>query len=144
MRQSLWWRFLQRPDSGVGRRGLHRRALDSSWPQRAPKPLAAERLLALWAQLADGNAGKAYDALWTLAAVPRQALPFLEEHLKPDSTADGRRVAMLIADLESDQFAVRVPGRQAAALPGVEDEQPLLGSPRAGRLKKCCRSSGRF
>jgi dipeptidyl aminopeptidase/acylaminoacyl peptidase len=71
------------------------------------KPLAAERLLALWAQLADRNAEKAYDALWTLAAVPRQAVPFLEEHLKPASTADGRRVAMLIADLESDQFAVR-------------------------------------
>jgi hypothetical protein len=72
-----------------------------------PATLAAERLPDLWAQLADADVTRAHDALWALTAAPRQALPFLEQHLKPDPPADARRLAALIADLESDQFAVR-------------------------------------
>jgi dipeptidyl aminopeptidase/acylaminoacyl peptidase len=72
-----------------------------------PTSVAADQLPALWVQLGGADVTKAHDALWALTAAPRQALPFLEQHLKPAPPADARRLATLIADLDSDQFAVR-------------------------------------
>jgi hypothetical protein len=75
----------------------------------ARRPSAA-RLDALWADLAAAGAGKAYLALWELAAAPEQAAPFLKEHLPPAPAPGGRQreqTARWIADLDSDSFAVR-------------------------------------
>jgi RNA polymerase sigma factor (sigma-70 family) len=99
-----------------------------------PTTLPADRLADLWTELADANATKAHDALWSLTAVPRQTVPFLEQHLKL-APADARGLAALIADLDNDQFAVRQRATQelekldAAAVPALRqklNEKPAL------------------
>jgi HEAT repeat protein len=42
-----------------------------------------------------------------LALAPKQSLPFLKKRLWPAAPADAQQVAQLIADLNSDSFAVR-------------------------------------
>src|SRR5262249_40862724 len=49
---------------------------------KAVTPTAAE-LERLWAELAGADAAKAYLAFWTLAAAPRQSVPFLRQKLAP-------------------------------------------------------------
>jgi WD40 repeat protein len=101
-------------------------------PQRA-EALSQERLQAWWADLA-GDASGADRAIWGLAAAPRQAVPFLVERLRPAADPGGR-VARLIADLDSEQFAVRekatreLEGLAELALPGLR--QALADQPSA-------------
>jgi WD40 repeat protein len=61
---------------------------------------------ALWERLGDVDAGKAYRALWGLAAAPDQAVPLLRERLRPVPPA-GTQVRHWIADLGSADFAAR-------------------------------------
>jgi RNA polymerase sigma factor (sigma-70 family) len=68
--------------------------------------LTAGELAGLWADLA-GDAAPADRALWKLALVPQQSVPFLREQLRPPAPADAKLVAGLLADLESKDFAVR-------------------------------------
>jgi hypothetical protein len=65
------------------------------------------RLDGLWADLAGADAARAYRATGALAASPGEAVPFLRERLRPAALPEARRLAKLIADLDSDQFAVR-------------------------------------
>jgi hypothetical protein len=72
--------------------------------------LSAEQLQTLWRDLRDADAGRAYRALWRMVLAPKQALPFLAEHLCPVAPVDDARrkqVDQLLADLDSDRFAVR-------------------------------------
>jgi WD40 repeat protein len=62
---------------------------------------------ALWHDLASADAGKAYDAIRTMSAAPRQVVPLLRERVKPVQPPDAKKLARLIADLDSDKFAVR-------------------------------------
>jgi hypothetical protein len=62
---------------------------------------------ALWTDLAGSDAPKAYRAVWALSATPRQAMPLLKARLRPVAPSDPKRVAGLVADLDSDEFAVR-------------------------------------
>lgn len=71
------------------------------------KPLTPRELEAYWMDLANEDAAKAYDAVWALVAAPEQAVPFLEKHLPPVPRPDEKTVALLIADLDSDDFNVR-------------------------------------
>jgi RNA polymerase sigma factor (sigma-70 family) len=82
------------------------------------QPLGAADLDACWAALASADAERADQAIGRLAASPTEMLPYLEKRLQPAVRADARRVARLIADLDSDQFVVR---KQAA------DELEKLG-----------------
>ncbi len=71
-------------------------------------PLSAARLQTLWNDLANKDAGKAFDAIGLLTVVPRQAVPMLKTKLRPaPAPAERNHVARLIADLESNDFAVR-------------------------------------
>jgi WD40 repeat protein len=82
---------------------------DMTPPPRKPdkaRDLCHKDLNMLWSDLA-GYARKAHRAIYTLAAVPKQALPFLAEHLHPAVPVDMKRVDKLLADLDSEQFAVR-------------------------------------
>jgi hypothetical protein len=82
---------------------------DMTPPLRKPektKDLGPKELDMLWSDLA-GDARKAQQALFTMAAVPKQALPFLAEHLHPAAQVDPKRVDKLLADLDSEQFTVR-------------------------------------
>jgi hypothetical protein len=69
-----------------------------------------DKLAAWWGDLGATDAGKGFVALWALAAAPEQAVPFLKEHLPPVASIDAAqrdRIARLIAELDSDTFAVR-------------------------------------
>jgi RNA polymerase sigma factor (sigma-70 family) len=73
-----------------------------------PKPAAGARaaMNELWTDLAEANASKAYRAIWALSDDPR-AVGFLRKNLSPAVRPDKAHVAKLIAELDSNQFAVR-------------------------------------
>jgi hypothetical protein len=77
-------------------------------PRKRPAGGFTDKELAvLWADLAGADAAKASQASWTLAAAPRQAVPWLADRLQPVTAPDAKQLARLIADLDSDEFAVR-------------------------------------
>jgi RNA polymerase sigma factor (sigma-70 family) len=83
--------------------------------------LTTTDLNALWEDLSRVDAGPAYRAAWALAGAPRQALPFLKEHLRPARRPDDtQKLADLIADLDAGQFAVRQQAQRA-----LEDQAEL-------------------
>jgi RNA polymerase sigma factor (sigma-70 family) len=61
----------------------------------------------LWSALADPDAAVSHRAMCRLIAAPADALALLRLHLKPIENVDEKRIAQLIADLDSDAFAVR-------------------------------------
>jgi hypothetical protein len=75
------------------------------------KELSAAELKAAWADLAGTDASKAYRSIRTLTAVPDQAVPLAQEHLRPMPALDPQRIPQLLKDLDSDQYPVR---KQAA------------------------------
>jgi WD40 repeat protein len=76
-----------------------------SRPERAD--LALPQWDRLWADLASEDAARAYQALWLLAAMPERAVPLLRDRLRPAAAAAPEHIARLVADLDSDRFAVR-------------------------------------
>jgi WD40 repeat protein len=87
------------------------------------KPSEAD-LAALWDRLADADARRGWEAVRALVAASDAGVPFLRERLRPARTAP-ERVAGLVADLDSDRFAVRDRARRElealheAAAPGL-------------------------
>jgi hypothetical protein len=69
--------------------------------------LSPRQLEDLRADLAGADAGRAHRALWTLASAPTQAIPLFRGQLRPVVAADAERVAGLLADLNSADFARR-------------------------------------
>lgn len=103
---------------------------------RAAEP--ASRLESLWADLASPDEAKATRAALALAAA-KEAAPFLKEHLKPVKV-DSKRLAKLIEQLDSDDFAKR---EEAAAeldyfgkFIKTDLEKALAGSPSAEVKKR--------
>ena len=89
----------------------------------------------MWADLAAEDAAKAYRAVWTLAVSTGQAIELLEGRLRPTPVRDPKRVARLIADLDSDEFETREAAMKelAKAGPGAAPalRKALAGSPSA-------------
>ena len=78
--------------------------------------LTPERLAALWDDLADADAGKAYRAGWRLASDPEASVPFLSKRLRP-AEVDAGAVAKALAALDSNDFDEReAASRRLAAL----------------------------
>jgi RNA polymerase sigma factor (sigma-70 family) len=74
-------------------------------PQRR---LKAEDLESLWRVLGEQNNLKARQGVWALARSPGEAVPFLKKQVPPaPPPKEARRIAELIADLDSNRFAVR-------------------------------------
>src|SRR5262249_28969048 len=69
-------------------------------------PASDKKVSALWDELMNSDARKAYGAMWRLVAEPEAAVPMLRQSLSPAASADAR-VKELIADLGSEHFAVR-------------------------------------
>jgi HEAT repeat protein len=63
---------------------------------------------AVWADLADAGAARAYDASCVLAGSPNETVQFLKSQLHAVVAPDPQRVTRLIAALDSEQFDVRV------------------------------------
>src|SRR5262249_18731236 len=68
--------------------------------------LAVEDVERLWADLAEGPV-QAHRAVGALTLHPRQAVPFIEDRLRPGPALDSERVRRLIPHLGSVTFAVR-------------------------------------
>ncbi len=71
-----------------------------------PVPLTAKALEQMWSDLAATDAARGDQAIWALVFSPKQCLPLLKERVlaKP---APAEQAAKLIADLDSETFAVR-------------------------------------
>jgi WD40 repeat protein len=90
--------------------------------EKESPPLQPDAIASYWNDLAGDNAAKAYEAIWTLASVPSQAVPFIRDHLRPVPTPDLKRLEILIADLDSKDFSTR-----DHALKELEKSQDLTG-----------------
>jgi hypothetical protein len=75
-------------------------------PEKA-KPLPPGELAALWEDLATEDAAKALRAMVALEAAPEAAVAHFGKLLAPVRAPSAERVAHLVADLDSDQYAVR-------------------------------------
>jgi WD40 repeat protein len=73
----------------------------------AVKALSSAELEACWRVLAETDATKAFSALADLTAVPKDAVPFINERLKPGSPLNPKRVEELLSQLDDIQFKVR-------------------------------------
>ncbi len=69
--------------------------------------LTVEELEKHWKTLAAEDAKAAFHAMRVLAADPAHTVPYLRTRLHPIAPADEKRLQQWIADLDSDQFAVR-------------------------------------
>jgi WD40 repeat protein len=80
----------------------------------------------LWTGLGSDDAAAAYRAVWTLRQKPQEAVTLLQRKLRAIEAADARRIAPLLADLDSDRFPVRERARRElqelgeGAIPGIE------------------------
>jgi WD40 repeat protein len=68
--------------------------------------LTPEQSAALWSDLGEADAAKAYRALWRLVAA-EPGVPVLRDRLRPAAPLDVRKLSRLLADLDSPQFADR-------------------------------------
>ncbi len=71
------------------------------------KPLALADLDVCWSDLAGEDVAQAYRAVQKLAGSAKEAVAYLKPRLQPIPSLDEKRIARLIADLDSDDFAVR-------------------------------------
>ncbi len=71
------------------------------------RKLGVKRVAKAWDDLASADAPRAFRARWALASAPEETVSFLQEHLHPAKAADPQQLRRLLADLDSDQFAVR-------------------------------------
>lgn len=103
-----------------------------TWPKAVVKDFVREELEGLWKDLGDDDARKAHHAIHALAASPRSAVPFLEDHLKPVPEADPKRIQELLANIDREQFAVReAAANELARL--REQAEPALRRTLAGK-----------
>jgi len=80
---------------------------------RQSAEVKAEEISPLWQDLA-ADPMKAFKAVTSLSAAPRQAVELLKQHMKPAPGVDPAHLAQLAADLDSKDFKVRQ--RATAAL----------------------------
>jgi hypothetical protein len=60
-----------------------------------------------WTDLSGDDAARAYQTMRRLANSPADAVPYLRERIQPIAPLDEKHLERLIADLESDHFALR-------------------------------------
>jgi RNA polymerase sigma factor (sigma-70 family) len=70
-------------------------------------PLRRPELVSYWDDLAGEDAARAYQAMRRLATSAVEAVSCFQQRLLPTAPVDAKRLAHLIADLDSGQFAVR-------------------------------------
>jgi dipeptidyl aminopeptidase/acylaminoacyl peptidase len=93
-------------------------------PRQESSDLPPRTLDRCWAELAGRDAVKAYRAVWTMASVPAQAVPFLDGRLKRFVPPDDKQIRRWIAELDSDDYESRQAALQSLA--GLGDRIELL------------------
>lgn len=86
------------------------------WPDRPD---------ALWDQLADNDAAKAYRAVVRLAASPRHACVLLDKHLHAVQAVSDQHLAELVRDLDGESFAAREAATQELRSLGEQADAAL-------------------
>src|SRR5262249_20095940 len=71
------------------------------------EPLSVTDLDACWKDLAGGDAASAFQSMRRLSASPAEAVAYLRTRVTPVPVVEEKRLARLIADLDSAQFSVR-------------------------------------
>jgi RNA polymerase sigma factor (sigma-70 family) len=69
--------------------------------------LSAKELNCCWDDLAHADAARAYQCIIALSGSPKESVALLKDRLPPVTVADPKRVAPLLAALDSDQFTER-------------------------------------
>jgi dipeptidyl aminopeptidase/acylaminoacyl peptidase len=69
-------------------------------------PIERKDLADLWGELASEDAGRAFQAIQALAAVPNESVPFLQQRVET-ACVNEADISGLVADLDHDRFAVR-------------------------------------
>jgi hypothetical protein len=107
-----------------------------------PRKLTAKELETAWADLAGDDVLRGYKAALTLLAGPAESVPFLQQRLQP-AAVDAKRLANLLADLDSGRYEVRNKATRELEALGEAVEanlrQALAGPPPAevhARLKQ--------
>jgi WD40 repeat protein len=95
--------------------------------ERWGKPLTQRERDICWEDLRGADAGRAWSAIRRLAADPGPTITALQKAISPVARADERKLARLLADLDSDRFEVR---QQAA------DELQKLGASAVGACRR--------
>ena len=90
-----------------------------------PAELSPRDLELAWTDLRGNDAGRAYRALWLLAAAPKQSLPLLREALPRADPIDADRLGKLIVALDEDDFEKREKATEELARMG-EQAAPAL------------------
>lgn len=104
---------------------------DVPLPSSKPQRLEAKGLDALWNDLADADAAKAWRAVWRLADAPHDALTLLRRRVKPSPTAAADLKRKLLADLDSDSFAAREAAAKRLKELGLQAEPALRAALKA-------------
>jgi hypothetical protein len=90
----------------------------------APKSGSMAELLEHWQALA-GDASNAYRAMWSLVSAGKRSIELLDATLAQAPKVDEMRLALLIADLDNDRFAVRDKASKELASCGAAAEKFL-------------------
>jgi dipeptidyl aminopeptidase/acylaminoacyl peptidase len=91
-------------------------------PGRGPAPLEWP---ALWDELANAEAARAWFAMQALAAAPRRAVRLLGERLRPVGPGEVPEVGRLLKELDHDDFGVREAAQARLAKAGAVVEPAL-------------------
>jgi RNA polymerase sigma factor (sigma-70 family) len=125
-------------------------AAQAKKPQPRPVSLAPTELESLWNDLGDGEADKSFQAMCKLETGCRQTVSFLQVRLRPVGPVPKARILQLLAELDSDSFAVREKATQELeklgelAIPAMH--KALVGTPSAEvqrRLERLLESARR-
>jgi hypothetical protein len=99
---------------------------------QASAGLSAKDLESLWADLAGPDAARAYQVEAKLVTAPKQTVAFLQDHLRLKAPPDTKGIPGLVADLDSEDFAVREKAAEQLEKLG-EAAQPALQKALAGQ-----------
>jgi WD40 repeat protein len=110
-----------------------------AWDLRPPRVAESVSLESAWNALAAGEAGEALRGEGRFLAAPADAVRSFAEKIKPAEALDPKRVQRLLADLDSDAFAVREAASKALerfdeqAIPYLEAALKATKSPEVRR-----------
>src|SRR5262249_8980627 len=91
-----------------------------AWDMRPPRVAGSVPLESAWNDLAKQDAAESFQSEGRFLETSADAVKFFAERIKPVETLDPKRVERLLADLNSNEFAVREAASKALA--GLDEQ----------------------